>query len=118
MLHYERRRRGQTSDIMNKLLVITVLVTLLGLNAHGFRLARQADEAAPEDEETGTLQMVNSAFKQYYETCVNTASGWLENLKDLKLNEKAKTVYTDTSKVVGTYAGIFQDQVYHIIYPH
>ncbi|XP_010892444.1 apolipoprotein C-II [Esox lucius] len=101
---------------MNKLLVITMFVTL-SLSAHGFRLPRDAEEGDLEVAEQGTLGKLNSVVKQYYETSINKAAGWLEVIKDLKLEEKAKNAYADTTTVVGTYAGIFQDQVYHLFYP-
>uniref|UniRef100_A0AAY5KNP1 Apolipoprotein C-II n=1 Tax=Esox lucius TaxID=8010 RepID=A0AAY5KNP1_ESOLU len=85
--------------------------------AHGFRLPRDAEEGDLEVAEQGTLGKLNSVVKQYYETSINKAAGWLEVIKDLKLEEKAKNAYADTTTVVGTYAGIFQDQVYHLFYP-
>ncbi|XP_054477951.1 apolipoprotein C-II [Anoplopoma fimbria] len=96
---------------MNKLLVITVLVALLALNAESFRVSRQVEE-----EEEGTLTKLTGTIRSYYDTAVNTASGYLESIKGLKLEEKASTIYTDTSSVVSTYAGIAQDQLYHIFY--
>uniref|UniRef100_A0A8C7LVL6 Apolipoprotein C-II n=1 Tax=Oncorhynchus mykiss TaxID=8022 RepID=A0A8C7LVL6_ONCMY len=113
------------SDIMNKLLVITVLFTLLGLNAQGLRLPRQAEEGTPEepaadvaeaDGAQGTLENLTSAVESYYETSISTASSWLDSIKGLKLEEKAKNAFVDTSMVVRTYSGILQDQVYHILY--
>ncbi|XP_021447287.2 apolipoprotein C-II-like [Oncorhynchus mykiss] len=118
-------RRNNLSDIMNKLLVITVLFTLLGLNAQGLRLPRQAEEGTPEepaadvaeaDGAQGTLENLTSAVESYYETSISTASSWLDSIKGLKLEEKAKNAFVDTSMVVRTYSGILQDQVYHILY--
>ncbi|KAM8847110.1 apolipoprotein C-II isoform 1-T2 [Synchiropus picturatus] len=96
---------------MNKLLVITVLVTLLAINAESFRLVRQAEEEVP-----GPLTRLTNAFKSTYSNAVDTVSGYVESIKELKLEEKAKNFYTDTTTVLGTYAGIFQDQIYHIVY--
>ncbi|XP_069559977.1 apolipoprotein C-II [Brachyistius frenatus] len=96
---------------MNKLLVITVLVALLAINAESFRVVRQVDE------EPGTLTKLTDAVKSYYDGAVNTASGYLESIKGMKLEEKAKTLYSDTTNVVSTYAGIMNDQIYHIFYP-
>ncbi|XP_029593327.1 apolipoprotein C-II-like [Salmo trutta] len=110
---------------MNKLLVITVLVTLLGLNAQSLRLPRQAEEGTPEepvadvaeaDGEQGTLEKLTGAVKSYYKTSISTATSWLDSIKGLKLEEKAKNVFIDTSMAVSTYSGILQDQVYHILY--
>ncbi|XP_041758582.1 apolipoprotein C-II [Coregonus clupeaformis] len=110
---------------MNKLLVTTVLITLLGLSVQGLRLPRQAEEGAPEepvadvdeaDAEQGTLEKLTSAFKSYYETSISTATSWLDSIKGLKLEEKAKNAFADTTVVVATYSGILQDQVYHILY--
>ncbi|XP_070768556.1 apolipoprotein C-II [Enoplosus armatus] len=95
---------------MNKLLVITVLVTLLALSAESFRVPRQAEE------EQGTLSKFTDSFRSYYDSAINSASEYLDGIKGLKLEEKAKSLYTDTTTVVSTYAGIVQDQIYHIFY--
>ncbi|KAL3059773.1 hypothetical protein OYC64_014383 [Pagothenia borchgrevinki] len=109
---------------MNKLLVITVLVALLAPNAESFRVKRQAEdtegvveEVVPEVvEEQGSLAKFTDSVKTYYSDAVNTASEYLENIKGMKLEEKAKTLYTETTNVVTTYAGIMQDQIYHGLY--
>ncbi|CAG6014835.1 apolipoprotein C-II isoform 2-T2 [Menidia menidia] len=95
---------------MNKLLVISVLIALLALSAESFRVPRQAEE------EAGTLSKLTDAVKSYYDGAVDTVSGYVESIKGLKLEEKAKNLYTDTTTVVSTYAGIMQDQLYHILY--
>ncbi|XP_041844666.1 apolipoprotein C-II [Melanotaenia boesemani] len=95
---------------MNKLLVITVLVALLALSAESFRVPRQAEE------EQGTLTKITDAVKGYYDDAVDTVSGYVESIKGLKLEEKAKNLYTDTTTAVVTYAGIVQDQLYHIFH--
>ncbi|TKS82340.1 Trypsinogen-like protein 3 [Collichthys lucidus] len=93
---------------MNKLLVITVLVALLALSAESFRVPREADE------DQGTVAKVTGTMKNYYDSAVNAASGYLERIKGLKLEEKAKNLYTDSATVVSTYAGIVQDQLMHM----
>ncbi|KAF7652175.1 hypothetical protein LDENG_00100160 [Lucifuga dentata] len=102
------------SDTMNKLLVLTVLVALLAVSAESFRMPRQTLE---EEEERGTLTKITDAFRSYYETAVDKAIGSLESINSLKLEEKAKNVYDETTKAVSTYFGIVQDQIYHIFYP-
>ncbi|XP_046892568.1 apolipoprotein C-II [Hypomesus transpacificus] len=139
---------------MNKLLVITVLVALLAINAESFRVARQAEgEIASEFEpegthsevaeegthsevaeegthsevaeegthsevaEEGTLSKISTSVKSYYDSSIDTASGYLDSLRGLKLEEKAKNLYEDTTRAMKTYSGILQDQVYHIFYP-
>ncbi|KAM6936326.1 apolipoprotein C-II [Lycodopsis pacificus] len=97
---------------MNKLLGITVLVALLAVSAESFRMPRQA----VEEQEQGTLTKITDGIRSYYDSAVNTASGYLENIKGMKLEEKAKTLYTDTTVVLSTYAGIAQDQLYHTFY--
>ncbi|KAL6109787.1 uncharacterized protein ACO6RY_12842 [Pungitius sinensis] len=96
---------------MNKLLVLAVLVALLALSAESFRVPRQVDE-----EEAGALSKITGTFRSYYDTAVNAASGYLDTIKGLKLEEKAKNIYSDTTTVVSTYAGIAHDQLYHIFY--
>ncbi|XP_056237745.1 apolipoprotein C-II [Seriola aureovittata] len=98
---------------MNKLLVVTVLVALLALSAESFRVPREAQE----EQQQGTLTTIADKVRGLYESTVSTASGYLESVKGLKLEEKAKNLYTDTSAVVGTYGGILQDQIYHLFYP-
>lgn len=106
---------SQNGPNMNKLLVITVLAALLAINAEGFRVARQVDEDVLEPVvEEGTLTKMTNAVKGYYDNAVNTASGYLDSIKGLKLEEKAKNIYEETTKVVSTYSGIMQDQLYHI----
>ncbi|KAM4735377.1 apolipoprotein C-II [Anableps anableps] len=95
---------------MNKLLVVTVLVALLALSTESFRLARQVEE------EEGTLTKISGAVKSYYDSAVDTVSGYVESIKGLKLEEKAKNLYTETSTVVSTYASIMQDQLYHFFH--
>ncbi|XP_040900679.1 apolipoprotein C-II [Toxotes jaculatrix] len=99
-----------TSDTMNKLLIITVLVALLAFSAESFRVPRQAEE------EEGTLTKITSKVKSLYDSTVDTANGYLESIRGLKLEEKAKNLYSDTTTVLSTYAGIVQDQMYHIFY--
>ncbi|XP_062321667.1 apolipoprotein C-II [Osmerus eperlanus] len=105
---------------MNKLFVITVLVALLAINAESFRVARQAEgeeETVSEiAEEEGTLSKISTSVKSYYSHSIDTASGYLESLRGLKLEEKAKNLYEDTTRALKTYSGILQDQVYHIFY--
>ncbi|XP_013872746.1 apolipoprotein C-II [Austrofundulus limnaeus] len=95
---------------MNKLLVVTVLVALLALTAESFRVPRQAEE------EEGTLSKITDTVKSYYDSALNTVSGYVESIKGLNLEEKAKNLYTETSTVVSTYAGIAQDQIYHFFH--
>ncbi|KAK5861893.1 hypothetical protein PBY51_017332 [Eleginops maclovinus] len=108
---------------MNKLLVITVLVALLALNAESFRVSRQTEEEVEvqrvepvEPVEEGTLTKLTDAVKSYYAGAVNTASEYLENIKGLKLEEKAKNLYSETTNIMSTYSGIMQDQMYYIFY--
>ncbi|CAB1450147.1 unnamed protein product [Pleuronectes platessa] len=95
-----------------KLLVVAVLVALLALSAEGFRVTRQTEE----EEQAGTLTRITDKVKSLYQDGVSTASGYLESIKGLKLEEKAKTIYLDTSMVVSTYANIAHDQIYHFFY--
>ncbi|KAM8870594.1 apolipoprotein C-II isoform 1-T1 [Spinachia spinachia] len=99
-----------TRGSMNKLLVIAVLLALLAVRAESFRMPRQVEE----DE--GALSKITGTFRSYYDSAVNTASGYLDTIKGLKLEEKAKNIYSDTTTVVSTYAGIAHDQLYHIFY--
>ncbi|KAK7887288.1 hypothetical protein WMY93_026909 [Mugilogobius chulae] len=99
---------------MNKLLVITVLAALLAINVEGFRVPRQVAEE--EEQQQGTLTKMTNAFRSYYENAVNTASGYLDSVKGMKLEEKAKNFYEETTKVMSTYTGIVHDQIYHIFY--
>lgn len=48
-----------------------------------FRVPRQADE------EQGTMTKITDAFRSYYNKAVDTASGYLEKIRGLKIEEKA-----------------------------
>lgn len=52
--------------------------------AESFRVPRQTEE------EQGALSKIADKFKSFYDSSVNTASGYLESIKGLKLEEKAK----------------------------
>ncbi|XP_059363771.1 apolipoprotein C-II-like [Carassius carassius] len=78
--------------------------------AESFRVPRQVEE------EKGTLATVVDTLKSYYDQS-DTASGYVETIKGYKLDEKAKNLYVDTVQAVSTYAGIFNDQLYHMLYP-
>ncbi|XP_034467315.1 apolipoprotein C-II [Hippoglossus hippoglossus] len=95
---------------MMKLLVVAVLVALLALSAEGFRVTRQVEE------EEGTLTKITDKVKSLYQDTISTASGYLESIRGMKLEEKAKNIYLDTSMVVSTYANIAHDQLYHFFY--
>lgn len=95
---------------MNKLLVVTVLLALLAVGAESFRVPRQSDE------EQGTVTKITDAFTSYYNKAVDTASGYLEKIRGLKIEEKAKNLYKETKMVMRTYAEILQDQFYHALY--
>ncbi|XP_052473561.1 apolipoprotein C-II [Carassius gibelio] len=96
---------------MNKLLVITFVIAVLALGAESFRVPRQVEE------EKGTIATVVDTLKSYYDQSIDTASGYVETIKGYKPYEKAKNLYADTVQAVSTYAGIFNDQLYHILYP-
>ncbi|XP_028326617.1 apolipoprotein C-II [Gouania willdenowi] len=96
---------------MNRLLIVSVICALLAISAEGFRVPRQVDE------EEGTITKFTEAIKSYYNGAVTTASGYLDNIKGLQLEEKIKNLYTDTRTAASTYAGIAQDQIYHFFYP-
>ncbi|XP_071062270.1 apolipoprotein C-II [Pseudochaenichthys georgianus] len=80
------------------------------------------EEVVPEEvveevvPEKGTMAKFTDSVKAYYSGAVNTASEYLEKIKGLKLEEKAKNLYTETTNVVTTYAGIMHDQIYHSMY--
>ncbi|KAG9334609.1 hypothetical protein JZ751_007432 [Albula glossodonta] len=70
---------------------------------------------APE-EAAGPLTKVTDAVRAAWATSVDTATGWIESVKGWNLEEKAKTLYDDTTNAVTTYSGILQDQMYHLFY--
>ncbi|XP_062393737.1 small ribosomal subunit protein bS16-like [Sardina pilchardus] len=76
--------------------------------------AEEHSAPAPAEED-GTATRVMNTLRSYYDQTLNTASGYLEDIKGLKLEEKAKNLYVDTSSAVKTYAGVMQDQLYHMI---
>ncbi|XP_048116027.1 apolipoprotein C-II-like [Alosa alosa] len=73
---------------------------------------------APAEEEAvkqGTAARVMNTLRSYYDQTLNTASGYLEDIRELKLEEKAKNLYVETTTAVRTYAGVMQDQLYHMV---
>ncbi|XP_077455091.1 apolipoprotein C-II [Stigmatopora argus] len=96
---------------MNKFLVLTVLLSLLAVSTEGFRMPRQVT-----DEEQGPLTMISEKIKSYYSNAVDTVNSYVDAIKGLKIEQKAKNLYTDTTTILGTYSGIFQDQLYHLVY--
>lgn len=52
--------------------------------AESFRVPRETEE------EQGTLTKITATFRSYYSNAVNAASGYLEGIKGLKFEEKAK----------------------------
>ncbi|XP_064155661.1 apolipoprotein C-II [Anguilla rostrata] len=73
---------------------------------------------APEaSEEAGPLTYVTDTIRNVWDKTVDTAGTWIETVKGLKLEEKAKALYDETTSAIHTYAGILQDQAYHLIYP-
>ncbi|KAK1795462.1 hypothetical protein P4O66_010628 [Electrophorus voltai] len=114
---------------MHKLLFITAFITALTLDksatfhysltwgfvtvgSESFRVPRLAEE-----EEMGTVDTVIETLKSYYDHSMETISGYMENIKGFQLDEKAKNLFHETTTAARTYAGIFQDQLYHMVYP-
>ncbi|MCI4374809.1 hypothetical protein PGIGA_G00010180 [Pangasianodon gigas] len=108
--HFLLRRDNPTVS-MNKLVTVTVLITVLALGVESFRLPREA-----ENEEAGPVTFLIDKLRSYYDYSLNIASSYVETIKDLKLDEKAKNLYEETTGAVRTYAGIVQDQLYHMVY--
>lgn len=54
--------------------------------AEGYRVPRQAEAA---EEEQGTMGRIKSSIKSMYDSTVNTAMGYVESIKGLKVEEKA-----------------------------
>lgn len=59
------------------------LSVLRRTGAESFRVPRQTDE------EQGTVTKITDAFRSYYNKAVDTASGYLEKIRGLKIEEKA-----------------------------
>ncbi|XP_028837467.1 apolipoprotein C-II [Denticeps clupeoides] len=99
---------------MKKLLVAAILIGLfsIALAVESFTLSQAEDE-----EPYGMVGQLWDSLKSYYDSTVNSASGYIQTVKDLKLNEKARNLYDETTAAVTTYAGILQDQIYHIVNP-
>lgn len=58
---------------------------LLCPGAESFRMPRQAKE-----EEAGTMAKIVDTLKGYYDDTLNTASSYMDSIRGLKLEEKAK----------------------------
>ncbi|KAK2903087.1 hypothetical protein Q8A67_007800 [Cirrhinus molitorella] len=122
---------------MNKLLAITVVIAFLALGGESFRVPREAEEEkgtiatvvdtlrsyydSSIDTASGYVETIkgyklDEKAKSYYDSSIDAASGYVETIKGYKLDEKAKSLYQDTVRAVSTYAGIFNDQLYHMLY--
>ncbi|KAM9488422.1 apolipoprotein C-II [Clarias gariepinus] len=99
---------------MNKLLFVSVLITVFVLGAESFRVPRQAPE---EEEQNGPVTYLLDQLRGYYDYSLKVAGSVVESIKELKLEEKAKNVYSETTGAARTYLGIAQDQLYHMVYP-
>ncbi len=55
-------------------------------DAESFRVPRQAEE---EQEEQGTIAKISNTIRSYYDSVVDTACGYVESVRGLKLEEKA-----------------------------
>ena len=53
-------------------------------------MSRQAPEEVEEVEEAGTLTKITDTIKSYYDGSVNTASGYVDDIRGMKLEEKVK----------------------------
>ncbi|XP_076136054.1 apolipoprotein C-II-like [Alosa pseudoharengus] len=93
---------------MRNVLLFAVLIALLAVGAESFRMPRQTEE------EEGTVATVLVTLKSYYDKGITSASGYLDSIKGMKLEEKAKNLFGETTAAVKTYAGIMQDQLYHM----
>ncbi|KAK3572255.1 hypothetical protein QTP86_029415 [Hemibagrus guttatus] len=105
---------GQQGPVvsMNKLVIVSVLIALLTLGAESFRVPREIEE----EEKKGPVTMIIDKLRNYYDYSLGVAGSYVDTIKDLNLDEKAKNLYEETTGAVRTYAGIFQDQLYHMIY--
>ncbi|KAF4088487.1 hypothetical protein AMELA_G00083590 [Ameiurus melas] len=105
-------RRDNPVISMNKLVIVTVLIVVLAFGVESFRVPRDTEE----EEEPGPVTLLIGKLRNYYDYSLNVAGSYVETIKDLKLDEKAKNLYDETTGAVRTYAGIVQDQLYHMIY--
>ncbi|XP_060726815.1 apolipoprotein C-II [Tachysurus vachellii] len=97
---------------MNKLVIVSILIALLALGAESFRVKRETKD----EEEKGPVTALIDKLRNYYDYSLGVAGSYVDTIKDLKLDEKAKNLYEETTGAARTYAGIFQDQLYHMIY--
>lgn len=64
----------------------TTLILFLCADAEGFRVQRQA----VEEEEQGTLSKFADKVKSFYQSTVDAASGYVENIRGYKIEDKIK----------------------------
>jgi len=77
-----------------------------------------SEQVAPESEVVkGPVTKITDGIQHYYAQGVDTVNGYIEGIKGLKLEEKAKNLYDESVKAGNTYYGIIYDQVYHAMYP-
>lgn len=75
------RKQHKVNSLCINLLITRLLLPPAG--TEGFRVPRQA-------EEEGTVAKVLDTLKSYYDQGITTASGYLDSIRGMKLEEKAK----------------------------
>ncbi|XP_030225337.1 uncharacterized protein LOC115553337 isoform X2 [Gadus morhua] len=89
------------ADNMNKLIIITLLVSLVALSAESFRLPRQAVE-----EKTDILTKITDGIKSSY-----------ERLPGKNLRLKAEALVDDVMMSAFMYMYMIQERIYYLVYP-
>ncbi|CAL8359292.1 unnamed protein product [Arctogadus glacialis] len=89
------------ADNMNKLIIITLLVSLVALSAESFRLPRQAVE-----EKTDILTKITDGIKISY-----------EELPGKNLRLKAENLFNDVTMGAFMYMYMIQERIYYLVYP-
>ncbi|CAL8258725.1 unnamed protein product [Boreogadus saida] len=86
---------------MNKLIIITVLVSLVALSAESFSLPRQAVE-----EKTDILTKITDGIKISY-----------ESLRGKNLRLEAENLFNDVTMVAFIQMYMIQERIYYLVYP-
>ncbi|XP_041082140.1 apolipoprotein C-II [Polyodon spathula] len=94
-----------------KLITVAVLLSVFCYGVESVRL--QNREAGPTAPPSGLGNILTDTLWDYWSKGTVLASGWIEDVKSWKVDEKVRTLYTESAAAIGTYTGILKDQLYH-----
>ncbi|KAK6469752.1 apolipoprotein C-II-like isoform X1 [Huso huso] len=94
-----------------KLITVAVLLAVFCYGVESFRLQKR--DAEPTAPPSAWGNVVTDTLWDYWGKGTALASGWIEDVKSWKVDEKVRNLYTESATAIETYTGILKDQIYH-----